>query len=112
MSRDVEIGNAVRLLREGAGLSQTAFAKVTGIGHQQTITKIETGDRKLSADELLALSEMFEVALDWWLGPGIDSVAPLHVRATAVLDNIDSQIREWRKGELQDNGDMAGGHTP
>ena len=39
----VEIGKTIRSRREGKGLTQEAFARVTGIA-RRTLTRLETGD--------------------------------------------------------------------
>ena len=56
---------AVRIwfYRQYAGLSQQELANATGLS-QGTIAKLETGARKLTIDEAIAITEALHVSLD------------------------------------------------
>ena len=58
------IAQRLRLAREMAGLTQGQVAKKMGL-HRPTITEIEAGRRKVSADELSSLAELYGVSVSW-----------------------------------------------
>jgi transcriptional regulator with XRE-family HTH domain len=62
-----EIAKRLSLARETAGLSQGQAAKILKM-HRPTITEIEAGRRKVSAEELLQFSEIYKVDINWLLG--------------------------------------------
>ncbi|HTG01858.1 MAG TPA: type II toxin-antitoxin system antitoxin SocA domain-containing protein [Nitrospirota bacterium] len=64
-----KIGHRVKELRETAGMSQDALAKELGLP-RPAISQIESGARKVAADELMALSKLFHVLVDDLLTPG------------------------------------------
>lgn len=72
MLTDVEIGHAVRDLRESMELSQAAFAALTrkrGLSwHQPTVSRIEDGERPLRLAEALVLADAFGLPLPGRLG--------------------------------------------
>lgn len=57
------LGRRVRHFRESRGLSQEALAKLLGVS-RPTLSLIETGERKLSADEVKRLADIFNVSVD------------------------------------------------
>lgn len=66
-SHRVEIGLRLKEARKLAGLSQAQAAKVLGI-HRPSVSEIESGNRRISAEELSELCETYDVAPDWILG--------------------------------------------
>lgn len=58
------IANRIKLAREQAGLSQGQVAKLIGI-HRPSISEIEAGRRKVTAEELTAFAEIFGVSMEW-----------------------------------------------
>lgn len=61
------LANRLRLAREQAGLSQAQVARLIK-KHRPTISEIEAGRRKVSADELEAFSRIYEVTISWLTG--------------------------------------------
>ena len=57
----------IKELRIRAGLSQQKLADMLGVS-RPTITQIEAGERKVSADELVKLSEIFNITIDYLIG--------------------------------------------
>jgi transcriptional regulator with XRE-family HTH domain len=53
-----------RTARENAGLSQGQAAKKLGIA-RSSLTQAEAGNRKISADELVAMAGLYGVSLAW-----------------------------------------------
>jgi Zn-dependent peptidase ImmA (M78 family)/DNA-binding XRE family transcriptional regulator len=66
---NVLIGQRFKALREEKNLSQDDFARLFGFKDRQTVSAIETGERRLSADELLLAIQKFGKALDYFTDP-------------------------------------------
>lgn len=65
-TRDM-IRQRLRTARERAGLSQAQTAKLMDM-HRPTITEIEAGRRRVTADELTRLADLYGVSLAWLAG--------------------------------------------
>jgi Zn-dependent peptidase ImmA (M78 family)/transcriptional regulator with XRE-family HTH domain len=63
------IGTRLKALREKQNLSQDQVARQFGFKDRQTVSAIETGERRLSAEELLRAIEIFSVPLDYFTDP-------------------------------------------
>ncbi len=61
------IAERVRSAREMAGLSQAHVARMLGV-HRPSISEMEAGRRKVSADELRQLAELYSVDVAWLAG--------------------------------------------
>ncbi|MDE0238994.1 MAG: XRE family transcriptional regulator [bacterium] len=59
----------IKALREERGLSQDDLARIFGFRDRQTVSAIETGVRRLSADELVLAVEKLDVPLDYFTDP-------------------------------------------
>ncbi len=59
----IELGQRTAELRKRAGISQQRLAEMMGVS-RTTITQIENGKRKVSADELVRLSEIYNLSVD------------------------------------------------
>ena len=57
------LGSRVRQIRESRGLNQEALAKLLGVS-RPTLSLIETGERKISAEEIKRLADIFNVSVD------------------------------------------------
>lgn len=68
------IASRIREARKMAGLSQTQVAKLLGL-HRPTVSEIEAGNRRVSAEELGRFAELFDVSLDWLSGLTVDTFA-------------------------------------
>ena len=64
----------LRAAREAAGLSQGQVAKLMGM-HRPTISEIEAGNRRVSADELVKLAELYDTKTAWILGEGPQDIS-------------------------------------
>ncbi|MGD0707116.1 MAG: helix-turn-helix transcriptional regulator [Anaerolineaceae bacterium] len=58
------IANRLRIAREFAGLSQTQAANQLHL-HRPTISEIEAGRRNVTAEELVAFSQLYDVNISW-----------------------------------------------
>lgn len=72
-----KIGHRIKMLREKAGISQDVLSQKMGIS-RPAVSQIESGERKLSADELQKLSRIFQVAMDNLLNPVKEAEVHLH----------------------------------
>lgn len=63
------IGARIKALREERKLSQEALTEQFGFKDRQTLSAIETGERKVAADELLRAVQLFGVSLDYFTDP-------------------------------------------
>src|SRR3972149_12058394 len=61
------IAARLRLAREMAGLTQGQVAKSRG-WHRPTVSEIEAGRRKVSAEEVSMLAELYGVNVPWIVG--------------------------------------------
>ena len=65
----VVIGARIKALREERNLSQDDLARLFGFKDRQTVSAIETGERHVSADELLLAVEKLGTSLDYLTNP-------------------------------------------
>src|SRR3984893_12131865 len=63
------IGVRIKALREERGLSQEELARQLGFNDRQTLSAIETGERRVSADELILAVQKLGVSLDYFTDP-------------------------------------------
>jgi transcriptional regulator with XRE-family HTH domain len=61
------IATRIREARLAAGLSQGQVAKLMDL-HRPSVTEIETGNRKVSAEEIRQLADIFDVTPSYLLG--------------------------------------------
>ena len=85
------IASRLRLAREIAGLTQGQVAKHLGL-HRPTVSEIEAGRRKVSADEMFRIVELYGVSLAWVIGAEDSS--------SAESDRVELAAREL--GKLKD----------
>jgi transcriptional regulator with XRE-family HTH domain len=65
--RKEAIAKRLALARKQAGLTQSQVAKMLGV-HRPTISEMEAGRRRVSADELAQLSDIYGVSITWLVG--------------------------------------------
>src|SRR5713101_2824356 len=63
------IGARLKALREERKLSQDDLARVFGFKDRQTVSAIETGERRVSAEELLTAIEKLGASFDYFTNP-------------------------------------------
>lgn len=61
------IAERLKEARKLAGISQGQVAKILGL-HRPSISEMEAGNRRVSADELARLAEIYDVGVAWLLG--------------------------------------------
>lgn len=65
--RRAQIAKRLKEARKLAGLSQGHVAMMLGL-HRPSVTEMEAGNRRVSADELSQLAEIYDVSVSWLLG--------------------------------------------
>ncbi len=68
------IPTRLRAAREAAGLSQGQVAKMMNM-HRPTISEMEAGNRRITADELAKLADLYDTKLSWLLGDSPERAA-------------------------------------
>lgn len=67
------IATRLREARKVAGLSQGQVAKLLTM-HRPTISEIEAGNRRVSAEELTKFAETYDVTVSWLLGESAEQL--------------------------------------
>ena len=67
------IAERLKEARKLAGVSQGHVAKILGL-HRPSISEIEAGNRRVSADELARLAKIYDVGVAWLLGEAPDTL--------------------------------------
>ena len=63
------IGTRIKAIRQARGISQDALARALGFNDRQTVSAIETGVRRVGAEELLLAMDKLAVPLDYFTDP-------------------------------------------
>ncbi len=92
-------GARLKALREGRGLSQEELARVFGFENRQTVTQIETGKRKLSAQELMTALTYFDVPVEKFTNPYLLSGSARFSWRQQDVSSADLVAFEERAGE-------------
>jgi transcriptional regulator with XRE-family HTH domain len=69
------IARRIREARMLAGLSQGQVARMMGM-HRPSISEIEAGNRRVSAEEVTRLADLFDVSTAYLLGNAPDKLSP------------------------------------
>jgi transcriptional regulator with XRE-family HTH domain len=69
------IASRIKDARKMAGLSQAQVAKILCL-QRPSISEMESGNRKVTAEEITKLAELYDVSASWLLGEGADKVDP------------------------------------
>ncbi|MBT3200544.1 MAG: helix-turn-helix transcriptional regulator [Phycisphaerales bacterium] len=59
----------IRYAREEAELSQKDVSSALGLASHSGVSEMETGQRRISAAELVRLSEILHKSMDWFFDP-------------------------------------------
>jgi XRE family transcriptional regulator, fatty acid utilization regulator len=105
------VGRRVKLAREEANLSQEELASRLGFNDRQTLSNIEAGKRKLTAEELLKVMGLLGKEMEYFtdsfllIGEGAFSWRARGA-APAMLEQFESKARKWvatylRLGEIR-----------
>ena len=99
MTRDL-IGSRIKALRQARGLSQDDVARLLGFNDRQTISTIEMGTRRVTAQELLLATEKLGAPLEYFTDPfRLEGEGRFSWRQTGVppdrLSEYESNASRW-----------------
>lgn len=77
----------LRAARERAGLSQGQVAKLLGM-QRPTISEIEAGRRRVAADEVSRLADLYSVSVSWLLNDRPETPDPMVELAARELAKL------------------------
>src|SRR5262245_10188962 len=69
-----QIAERLKEARKLAGISQSHVAKMLDL-HRPSVSEIEAGNRRVSAEELVQLAEIYDVSVAWLLGEAPDTLS-------------------------------------
>lgn len=78
------IGQRIKKLREEKGITQQDLADMLKV-LRPTVSQIESGDRKISVDELIKLSEIFNISVPYLMGLENQPEIVLHERRERMI---------------------------
>lgn len=115
-AKRAQIAERLREARKLAGLSQGQVAKILGL-HRPSVSEMEAANRRVSADEIARLAEIYDVSVAWLLGEApqtLDVQDPrleLAARELAKLkpDDLESLLRLLAAMRDESNS-IAGDH--
>jgi transcriptional regulator with XRE-family HTH domain len=67
------IAERLKEARKLAGISQGNVATLLGL-HRPSVSEIEAGNRRVSAEELVRMAEIYDVSVAWLLGEAPDTL--------------------------------------
>ena len=92
---DQIIGTRIKALRQERGLSQESLAQLFGFKDRQTVSAIETGVRRVTAEELLLAVEKLNAPIDYFTDPfRLDGEGRFSWRQSGVSG---SQLAEYER---------------
>lgn len=88
------IGEQVAEARAEAGLTQAQLASAVGID-RSALAKIETGTRRVSATELVAIARELRRRVEWFVDPGPDAIVSYRAsNPELAVQAIDSELNK------------------
>jgi transcriptional regulator with XRE-family HTH domain len=82
-SQQMQIARRLKVARDHSGLSQDTVAKQLNL-QRPAISEIEAGRRKVSASELAALSELYDVSMEWLVSGESNEPSKLELAARGL----------------------------
>jgi len=85
---NIDLGKRIKQLRENEGISQEKLSSIIGIS-RSAISQIESGERKITAEELVLLAKKFNITLENLIDPDITPQISLPVKekSPTVIEN-------------------------
>lgn len=85
--RQALIGSRLAIARNRAGLSQSQVAAKLKLP-RPSISEIEAGRRRVSADELMHFADLYAVDMDWLAGRDATEADPIRDRLYLAARNV------------------------
>lgn len=93
------VGDRIGVAREASGLSQKQLSDLLGFKDRQTLSSIETGQRKITSEELLSLIRVLKKDLDFFTDPfrlvGEGIFSWRSQASPAELETFEEMARGW-----------------
>jgi transcriptional regulator with XRE-family HTH domain len=89
--KKLSLGERIRQLREGEGISQGELASIVRIS-RSAISQIEGGERKVAADELVLIAKRFNISMENLIHPENGPRVELPIKSIPDLSD-DKEIR-------------------
>jgi len=89
--KPAKLAGRVKELRERTGISQEKLADLLKVS-RPTISQIESGQRKISANELVKLSNIFHVSIENFLDPGRDPKVVFGKKEKTIKPKLEFRI--------------------
>ena len=70
----LKLASRLKEARKAAGLTQGNVAKILNL-HRPTISEIESGNRRVTSEELKAFADIYDVTVSWLIGETEESLA-------------------------------------
>ncbi|AVZ84666.1 helix-turn-helix domain-containing protein [Acinetobacter sp. WCHA45] len=70
----LKLASRLKEARKAAGLTQGHVAKILNL-HRPTISEIESGNRRVTSEELKAFADIYDVTVSWLIGETEESLA-------------------------------------
>jgi transcriptional regulator with XRE-family HTH domain len=94
------IAARIREARQLAGLSQGQVAKLLDM-HRPSVSEIEAGNRRVSAEELAKLADIFDVSLSYLMGEGPEVLAASDPRVQLAARELEKLSPDALDGLLR-----------
>ena len=92
----IHIGKRLKSAREKAGLTQQQLSTQLGFRDRQTLAAIESGIRKVSADELLLMMQTLDCELEYFTDPfRLEGEGSFSWRASAGSEDLIDEFESW-----------------
>jgi repressor LexA len=112
------IGERIKMLREQRDMTQDELAALVGYKHKTSVNKIETGERKLMQDKIVAFAKALRVSPETimgWADPNdnsglspqesqmIDKYRCLDNRGRSTVDTVLDHEYRWVLGHVEED---------
>lgn len=87
------IASRLSIARKQAGLSQAQVAQLLSLP-RPSVSEIETGGRRVAADELVRFADLYQVDINWLVGKGTEGVDPMKDRLLLAAREVANFKRE------------------
>lgn len=87
------IAHRLRIAREQAGLSQGQVARLMEL-HRPAISELEAGRRRVAADELAKLADLYGVSIAWVTGASPEVASPADGRIAFAARELSKLHKE------------------